>query len=405
MIKRGAWHQCGNQSQVLIREQLKNQVGVGVIMSPRDLAYHNAQSYARDYHGYGADVIFDPQFYVPDFKKEWKENYPTDDVRASVGTLHQNPSDVDKVARAIEKANRDLGSAAVLAPAVVYESGRPEIHEVNALLFAAAAKAGDAIGVPTLATVVIGTSAKGSESEVSSILAHATSLRAAGAYLACEFEEDRIPSDPQVIERFGRACLTLATSGWRVIHACAGPMALLSLGLGAVGAAIGPDQNLWQFDRGRWEPKEGGGGGGKAPPRFFSGSLWGTMVCPDELDQLDARVLERVMTHTPFSQALARAAKPSLVAWGKGESKRHMVHVVASKVAALAAFPTARECARAAVAHLTSAEALHAEIANLRLPIPLKTESKNTYQTVWRRVAEKILVKRADDYSYLELLA
>lgn len=404
MIRRGPWHQCGHQSQILVDEQLQNQVGVGVIMSPRDLAYHNAKAYSEDYRGHGADVLFDAQFYVPEFKKEWKENYPTDEVRASVATLHQSTGNIDKVARAIEKANRDLGSVAVLAPAVVYESGRPEIHDVNALLFAAAAKAGDAIGVPTLATVVVGTSAKGSESQFSSILAHATSMRAAGAYFACEFGEDRIPSDPEVIERFGRACLTLASSGWAVIHACAGPMALLSLGFGAVGAAIGPDQNLWQFDRGRWEPKEPGGGG-KAPPRFFSGSLWGTMVSPDELDQLDPAMLAKVMIHTPFSQALANATKPSLATWGKGDSKRHMVHVVASKVATLASHPTARACAQAAVAHLARAEALHAEIARLRLPIPLKTESKNTYQTAWRKVLERLLVEQADDYSYLELTA
>lgn len=405
MIKRGAWHQCGNQSQILVGEQLQNQVGVGVIMSPRDLAYHNAQAYSKDYRGHGADVLFDPQFYVPEFKKEWKENYPTDEVRASVGTLHQSPADIDKVSRAIEKANRDLGCVAVLAPAVVYESGRPEIHEVNTLLFAAAAKAGDAIGIPTLATVVVGTSAKGSASQVSSILAHATSLPAVGAYFACEFEEDRIPSDPQLIERFGRACLTLASSGWAVIHACAGPMALLSLGFGAIGAAIGPDQNLWQFDRGRWAPKEAGGGGGKAPPRFFSESLWGTMVCPDELDQLGPRMLEKVMVHSPFSQALAKATKPSLATWGKGDSKRHLVHVVASKVTTLASYPTARECAQAAVAHLVLAEALHAEIASLRLPIPLKAESRNTYQTAWRKLAERILIEQADDYAYLELIA
>lgn len=405
MIRRGAWYQLGHQSQLLVQEQLEKGVGVGVVVSPRDLSFENATEYATRFRALNAQVLFDPQFYVPEYAKEWPKPYPTDEFRTTIGALRKmSAAEADKLSTAIETVNKDLDCSAVLAPAVVYESGRPDVQELNGALFATAKRAGDALGLPTLATVVIGSSAKGSDSEVSSILAHGTSLPATGAYLACEFAEDRVPSDEGVLTRFASACLTLAGSGWKVLHAYAGPMALLSLGFGATGAAIGQYQNLWQFTRSRWEAPVSGGGGGKAPPRFFSGSLWGTIVCPDELDPLPQKIRSAVMTHTPFSQALATAPKPSLATWSKREAQRHLVHVIAREVTRIAGPAYADQCAKLAVSHLTAAEALHFQLEKLSLPVPLKQESRNTYQTSWRKVVEGLLKKRADDYAYLRLL-
>ena len=48
-MRRGPWHQFGDKSQKLVEEQLEHNVGVGVIISPRDLALHKAIEYAQKY--------------------------------------------------------------------------------------------------------------------------------------------------------------------------------------------------------------------------------------------------------------------------------------------------------------------------------------------------------------------
>jgi hypothetical protein len=47
-MKRGVWHQCGDRSQNLVREQLELNNGVGVILSPRDISFDNATNYAQN---------------------------------------------------------------------------------------------------------------------------------------------------------------------------------------------------------------------------------------------------------------------------------------------------------------------------------------------------------------------
>ena len=46
-MRRGTWHQCGDRSQKMVIEQLKKGVGVGVIISPRDVPQHKAIGYSN----------------------------------------------------------------------------------------------------------------------------------------------------------------------------------------------------------------------------------------------------------------------------------------------------------------------------------------------------------------------
>ena len=46
----------------------------------------------------------------------------------------------------------------LIAPAIPYEAARPDITQLNARLFLAAKAAGDALSIPTYATVVLGSS-------------------------------------------------------------------------------------------------------------------------------------------------------------------------------------------------------------------------------------------------------
>jgi len=170
----------------------------------------------------------------------------------------------------LHKLNHDVGASAVLAPALVYEAGRPDIVELNAKLFSVAKSVEDYLGLPTWATLVLGTSVTTADQTIDAIVSDATALTAAGWYFAFEFSESGIPCAHSSILRFCNAGLILGCTGKPVLHAFSGPLGLLSPCFGATAIGVGHSQNLWQFTRERWQPSDGGGGGGgDAPPRFF----------------------------------------------------------------------------------------------------------------------------------------
>ena len=179
----------------------------------------------------------------------------------------------------------------------------------------------------------------------------------------------------------------------------AGPMGLLSSD-SAPGVGIGHSQNLWKFTRDRWEGPSGQGGGGNAPPRFFSGALWGTIIYPDETAQLTPGVRAQVLTPTtPFcGPVLATPPGP----WTRWDSGKHLVSVLAQTFGTLAASTDARANANAAIERLKNAMALHASIKGQGVALG---DSTDVYQWNWRLAADEMLTNRTTDYDYLELLA
>ena len=392
MMRRGAWHQFGDRSQRLALEQLEQGSGVGVIISPRDLSHSNAQSYAAQYHDLGAEVLIDQQFHVPHFSNKNLASYPTNQCRATASQLHQlTDQELADLARGMEQINAGLATDAVIAPAVVYEAGRPDIGTLNARLFASSKSVGDALGIPTLATVVLGSSVTSADRTVRSILSQATALDADGWYYAFEFGPERIPSSRERVLRCCMAGLTLVCTGEPLLHAYAGPMGLLSFGFGATAAAVGHSQNLWHFNRGRWGPTEQQGGGGDAPARFFSPPLWGTIVHPDETAQLPQSLRNQVLTNSPFRTP-----------WNRWQANKHLVYTICCTIATVASQLDPRECAQTAVSVLSGAVNLHAQIASLGVSLRDQT---NTYQANWINALGDLLSNHASDFDYLELLA
>ena len=160
-MRRGAWHQFGDRSQRLVLEQLQGGVGVGAIISARDLAMNNAADYAQQYRTLGAGVLIDHQFYVPDFSNAKLASYPTNQFRDSISGLNQvNSQQLAGLAQAIDSIHTSIPADGIIAPAAVYEAGRPDIVDLNARLFETAKAVGDARGFPTYATVVLGRSAR-----------------------------------------------------------------------------------------------------------------------------------------------------------------------------------------------------------------------------------------------------
>lgn len=397
-MRRGPWHQCGDKSQKIVQEQLQNGVGVGVILSPRDLSMANAVRYADAYHDLGAHVLIDQQFYIPQFSNNNLTSYPTSRYRTSVSSLREIRDDeLSRLAAALAETNEAVGADGVIAPAVVYEAARGDIVELNARLFSVAKSVGDERGVPTYATVVLGRSTTSSLNTVTSVLSQATALDADGWYYAFEFEPERVPSSGEAVYWSCVAGLTLACTGKPVLHAYAGPMALLSLGFGATGTAVGHWQNLWRFTPGRWQPPSGQGGGGDAPPRLFSTALWGTIVYPDETAQLSPDLRDQVLTHSPFFAPVA-AGSPSQ--WPKWDANKHLVHVICSAVAEMAGTQNARANATDAIGRLRAAVALHSAIAHSGVALRDETDA---YQANWVAALEQLLAINEDDFEFLSL--
>jgi len=396
-MRRGAWHQCGHNSQKLVGELMQAGLGVGAIISPKDLALENAKEYSTEYRALGKGVLFDPQFYEPEFAAGKLGTYPTSAFRQSIGALGAlQPSAMTAITQALETENRELGCEAVIAPAVTYEAARPDIVALNSRLFDAAKAAGNAIGVPTYATVVLGNSVTTSD-VAQAVLSSATALTADGWYYACEFDaQERLPTDVEAVYRYCSAGLTLACTGKPVLHACAGPLANMSYGAGARGVGLGIWQNAWGFDRSKFQPATGRGGGGDPPPRYFSVPLWGTIVHPDETLQLSGAQQAQVMQHSPYSQGLGAG-----VSWPTWESRKHLVHVIATATDTLAQMVNARQAMTATVATLRSANALHTAIRNAGLQL---RDGTDTYQSSWASAGTRMLAQNTDDYDWLELL-
>jgi hypothetical protein len=180
------------------------------------------------------------------------------------------------------------------------------------------------------------------------------------------------------------------------LHAFAGPKALLSFGFGATGAAIGHAQNVWHFTRGRWGPPSSQGGGGDAPPRFFSTSLWGTIIYRDETIRLSPSLRNRVLIHSPFSTQVG-----TNLDWSRWSANKHFVYMICSAVTNISANNDPRTNAKRAIALLRNARRLHSEISGHSLHLG---DNTNAYQNNWRLAMDELLNKRSNDFDYLELL-
>lgn len=397
-MRRGAWHQCGDRSQILVKEQLQQGAGVGIILSPRDLTRTRALSYAESYRILGAHVLIDHQFYVPDFTNPKLNSYPISTFRAAISSLNQfSDTQLTEFQNQLRIDNAELHADAVIAPAVIYEAGRQDIVQLNARLFTAARSVGDELGIPVYATVVLGRSVTASEQTISAALAHATALNSDGWYFAFEFEDERIPSSRDAVRRCCAAGLTLACTGKPVLHAYAGPLGLLSFGFGATGVGLGHSQNLWKFPRDRWQSPVAQGGGGDAPPRFFSSSLWGTIIYPDETTQLSPIIRQQVLTTSPFSAPVA-----SGLTWPRWDAGKHLVFLLASIITEMSQISGARASALAAAQRLQNAVQLHQAIQQSGIFL---SDGTNAYQESWRLALQDVLQNNTTDFDYLELLS
>jgi hypothetical protein len=396
-MRRGAWHQCGDRSQKLATEQLQNNAGVGVIISPRDLSRDKAIKYAEEYQSLGAEILIDYQYYVPEFTNNRLDSYPISRFRTNVSTLNKiSDQALADLGSELQVDHKDLKCSALVAPAVVYQAGRPDIVQLNARLFACSKRVADSLGIPIYATVVVGRSVTSSDQTLRTTLSQATTLSSDGWYFGFEFEDERIPSSRDAVRRCCVAGLTLACTGKPVLHAYAGPMGLLSFGFGAAAVGIGHSQNLWKFTRDRWASTPSQGGGGDAPARFFSTELWGTIVYPDETSQLSEAIRKKILTSSPFSGPVA-----SSLEWGRWESGKHLVYCLAQEFSSLASEKDPRKNIHSAITRLENAISLHEAIEKESVFL---IDDTTAYHANWKAALEDLLRENEGDFDYFDLL-
>lgn len=398
-MKAGAWHQCCFNSQNLVEEQLQNGIGSGVILSPKDVSQKNLGTYGQKYKDAGAELLIDQQFYVPEFSNKNLESYAISSYRPKVSNLTSiSDSHLDGLANELFELHKDLSADGVISPALAYETGRPDIVHFNARLFETAKRVGDALGLPTYGTVVVGNSAINADDLVDGVISDATALDCNGFYFGFDFGAgERIPSNKNHVYRALTAGLSLACTGKPVMQAFAGPFGLLSFGYGASAATIGHFQNVWQFDRKRWGAAEEGGGG-SAPPRFFSSALWSTIVYPDEVEQLSSDSKKVVVTPSSFSTPVSKAGATK---WPKWDSYKHLVTIIGKRYDELGKLGNARKSSQIILQQLNSAVSTHKKVA--AEGIALK-DGSNSYQQNWHDALTLLLKNRTDDFDYLDML-
>lgn len=396
-MRRGAWHQMAHNAQLLIAEQLENGVGSGVIISPRYLKFDLAKKHAQKYRELQAEVLLDPEWYVPNSSIGQLATYPCFENRQSVNSLQKlSQHHLDRISNNLQTELEECFATSVVAPAVPYEAARPEIDIINRQLFFAAKRVGDSLGLPTLATVVLGRSITDPDL-VSSALSSPTSLPADGWYFQFEFENSRIPSDSDELLRYFSAGLTLACTDKPALHVSAGPMCMLAFASGATGAAVTFQQNLRGFERSKWEaPADAGGGPGAA--RFFSNPLWGTIVQPDEVVLLSDDLRAEILEHSPYSDPVKLSPAST---WDIWSAKKHIVHCLGTASDRIANMNSASRSAADAVSMLERSLDLHSKVRQEGIILKDRTDA---YQMAWRDIIKQSLIEREEDYLWLEML-
>ena len=126
--------------------------------------------------------------------------------------------------------------------------------------------------------------------------------------------------------------------------------------------------------------------------------MWGTIIYPDETEQLSPELRAEVMTTTDFSDSL----DSGVPAWSRWNSNKHLVSAISSVVSDMAAEMDPRQNIASARARLENAVDLHERIraSGIRL-----RDDTAAYQNNWISALDKLTAENAADFEFLDLLS
>lgn len=402
-MRHGVWHQLGDRGQKIAEEQLQHGNGVGVVLSPRDLSADNAKAYSESYRSLGAEVLFDPQFYIPENHSGQQGTYEElSEFRVSASKLIDNSHvELRKLETALKLMSQRYGCTGIVAPAVALEAGRPDSLQVNLSLLAVAKSAANAMSLPVYGVVPVGRSLLNSDLELASVVARMTARRVDGWIFMADSGVDGYCVDENCLKAIATSILRLAQTGVPVMHGCAGPLSLLSICFGATAVGLAHSKNMWRLPLARFLPPDPSGGGGAAPPRVFSKNLWSSFVFPEELQPLPKELRERVITNSKWVSIDPKDDNYFVAQVSKWDTNKHLIYMIGSVVSELQSVRNPRKIALQVLDILQEAKSLHAEIASV---VAVK-DGANLHTTCWRQVLSEILESKASDYQYLELIS
>lgn len=399
MIARGAWHQFGHESAAIAADVFPQAGGggVGAIFSPKDGALVSSTNRAASFRGHGKQVMWDPQFYRLSFQNRYTQSYPTDVFRVALarnGSL--SSAEQSALSQALEAVNRDLGSVAVIAPAVVMEASTPGHLLINEMLYKVAKQAGDRLGIPTVAPIPIASSASASEVEVDRIIQRITAWGPDAWYLLYDFDGDALPSDLGRLQLWAKTSLNLAGTGKPLIQGYQGMLSAVAVGLGSHAIAVGHFQTLWHFDPDHWQVTSSPSRSG--PPKFLSVPLWHNLKFPDDFTLLPTPQGDPHLTVSPWSavpQSRRMAAN-----WRHADARRHFMFVSTQWIDSAMALPSSRQRASFAKSHLDDAQRHWATLGRLSYPT-----MPNIPHRDWSGLLDWALINKAHDYDWLDLIS
>ncbi|MFA7339639.1 MAG: hypothetical protein WC028_22850 [Candidatus Obscuribacterales bacterium] len=156
-----------------------------MILSPRDIPSKNLQTIASDAINCGADILFDPQFYLPhaDHKtlcehSYWPKNYSTGAFFAGYG--------LSELLDELGKLNSLLGSIGFILPGIHASTIDDAWLKYHKMIAEAAVDKGFRDGFKLFATVALSAEALVDDDQVHELLEEIESWPVDGIYLVCE---------------------------------------------------------------------------------------------------------------------------------------------------------------------------------------------------------------------------
>lgn len=222
-----------------------------VILSPRDLDEKQLLRLSEDIGRSGGEVLFDPQFYVPQANHDrlvahafWPENYSTvgfwsgDELRQMIGELLA--------------LNRTIGCKDFILPGVYAEKVDDDWLAIQRSVREEVARH-DTSGLHILATVALSGDSSRSTDEVHELLEDADEWDVDGIYLVCEHPKGAyLVDDPGWLSNVADLCAGFRLRGKRVIIGYCNHQMLLVACAGANAVASGTWMNVRSFPPGKF---------------------------------------------------------------------------------------------------------------------------------------------------------
>jgi hypothetical protein len=306
--------------------------GGTVILSPRDLEYHQLLRFAEDLVTIGGATLFDPQFFLPraTHSRLRSHDYFPDDYDTSM--LSGGPA-LDAMLRRIAEYNDELLTSAHIIPAIQCPGAQQDWFAIQETVL----EQGDRhfTGKPKLLTVCLAPDVLRYEREVEDLLARTEDWNVDGYYVVAEHQaRDYLVDVPVWLANLLNLCAGFKLQGRKVIVGYGSHQLISLAAAGTDGLGSGNWLNVRHFDPARFDQNE------EALRRHGS---W--CYCPQAMSEFQVRFLDIAhqrgildelrpdeSLHCEYCETLFSGALPSDTGYGRTDSFLHYLQCLRGQV-------------------------------------------------------------------------